>query len=494
MVTLTFPEKQFGRLAGALKKRGVKFQPTRKGDQIDLAGDVGDLKNAFVIWKTLVGNGDPMSVELPGPEGSLGKDQAEFDSLYHAAKANTSVGVKAVAKSLLIAARLFIRGITGEDVDSSRDYGELATPILLASDERMSFDRSAIDMLDKAKLKDRFMKSIIINEGMTEEMQTMLRVADNEIKNNGMSEQDFIKTIRTDNIASKFINRSNIVKYQKTEAERDPNEPGAQKDHIDSAKEFLANLVKFKDINTLSQLNSALDVKISSEDDMGSYPTPTNPCAKRRMKLFKDTETLGAKILYNHDWIVALTYKPDQNGVFSRNKPKVDSQGNIIPGANMHDEEVQTDSNGNSVTVRITPANKRLRDDKNAPWIDDHLPHSTATNPFECNWCTTGAGSFGSNKGAWDKPNTSNHFNNYIDKNNPEHFYVVIMELATGMMYQYAPFCTSKMFLYENEHSSSNVGLCVGGSGDYVGNMIKARQMFPSFDAIMQKVEKVGGF
>lgn len=69
------------------------------------------------------------------------------------------------------------------------------------------------------------------------------------------------------------------------------------------------------------------------------------------MKLFSDAKDEGATILYNSHWIVALTYTAEQNGVFGRNKPKVDDQNNIIEGANMRDTETVTDENGTKTTI-----------------------------------------------------------------------------------------------------------------------------------------------
>ena len=46
---VTFPEKQFGQFAGALKKKGVQFVPKRQGDTIEFVGQPTALKNIYLI-------------------------------------------------------------------------------------------------------------------------------------------------------------------------------------------------------------------------------------------------------------------------------------------------------------------------------------------------------------------------------------------------------------------------------------------------------------
>ena len=226
-------------------------------------------------------------------------------------------------------------------------------------------------------------------------------------------------------------------------------------------------------------------MKDSDEDQTNDAVKVTNKVARRRLKLFKDVlVTPGsqpAEVISNDKWIFALTYSSQQNGIWGRYKPKVDSRGNILSACNMRDDEV---INGQ----RITPENKRIRDDPTYRWVRDGI--GADDNNQESDWCTTGAAGGTGNRGGgpWGK-NTSSYWSNY--NNHGRYPYVQMMELATGMMYQLGYNGSSYTgFLFESEYKS-NVGLVHNSYGDTNANLENARKANPKFNQLMLRVDEV---
>ena len=236
-------------------------------------------------------------------------------------------------------------------------------------------------------------------------------------------------------------------------------------------------------VKTLDQLSSIVK-SLGATNDVEeklkySIPTnPTNPCAKRRLKLFHDAESLGAEIYGNDEWMIAITKSRQQNHVFGRLKPKVIAgTNNIDPNCNLNDNE------------GITESNRRRRDDSAVAYVKDHLPGSADNNMMEANWCTTGA--FNSQYG-WSAQNTSSFWDSYTKKNCPgAGVYVQIMEVASGMMYQYAPLIGN--FEYEKE-IQYNIGICnTAKYGSGKSGMANIRKAFPRLSILMDEVDRVCG-
>lgn len=481
-LSIEFPQKSFGKLAAALKKKGIKFQPTRNGDKITLSGGKADLKNAFLVWHALVAGEDPTTVTLVGADDSLGDKQTDFDSRFTTPAQSSDVGVRVICPSFGVAGNIYALAF-GKDGTDIVDGSKLTT---LPPDRDYAEDLAVKDALVKASLYDSFMKSIVTTADATDTMRALIKVVNNTVLSHG-SVPDTLKAFKEARIAFKL----NAVNARIAVAKKNAaNVSGLiPKEHVEAAKAFLANVMPYDKVQTYDDLTSITDNKDGDLVDSTGFPIPANPCAKRRIKLFSDAADEGAAIHYNSRWIVALTYTSSQNGIFGRNKPAADRQNNVIERLNRRDVEQVTDSDGAVREVTMPQEDRAIRDSQDINYVKDDLPGNANNTRYESNWCTTGGG-YGSKNGRWSARNDSTFFTHYIHPGRNE-FYAVFMELATGMMYQYAPFDRSKMFMYEQEHASS-VGLIYGSNTDYTGNMRRARANDTAFDDIVQWVETTG--
>ena len=460
---VTFPEKQFGQLAGALKKKGVPFVPKRQGDTIEFVGQPTALKNIYLIWKALTTKSDLASVALVSADSDPMTDdqKKEFASMFSSSgAADTTTGVKLNVPTFKQAVLAYqVKAVGKAD----------------AKFEGLLVDETTV--LNAEQVKD-FRRALIVLNDVTAPIRLLLTVADNELRNQ-KSLTDIIREFVKMSVSLLINDYQTIVDINKNIISN-PNESNEKKSIAKQKLEALPQLSSVKTLDQLSPILKSLGATNDVEQKLKySIPTnPTNPCAKRRLKLFYDAESLGAEIYGNDEWIIAITKSRQQNHVFGRLKPKVIAgTNNIDPNCNLNDNE------------GITEPNRRRRDDSEVAYVKDHLPGSADNNRIEANWCTTGA--LNSQYG-WSTQNTASFWDSYTKKNCPgAGVYVQIMEVASGMMYQYAPLIGN--FEYEKE-GQYNIGICnTAKYGSGKSGMANIRKAFPRLSILMDEVDRVCG-
>ena len=152
-----------------------------------------------------------------------------------------------------------------------------------------------------------------------------------------------------------------------------------------------------------------------------------NIVSKRRLKLFKDAQHYGAKIIKNQKWMAAIAREYDQLHCFGRLKPKVKPGTNIIdPTCNLRKDE------------GITLKNLKRQESKDE-YIKDGIGYDDQE--FEAGWPFSGAPSWlDDNDRSWG-PNSTQpfHFNaprfRSGRKNGELCPFIVLMELDTGKLF-----------------------------------------------------------
>lgn len=111
---------------------------------------------------------------------------------------------------------------------------------------RYGLDDDAMKMLVKSGKADKFIKSIVINKGMSEMQRALVRVVFKETAN-GQDGAEVLENITKSRVTMKLLARENRVATEKAKANAKPGSkvPPA---HIAAAKEFLASLVEYKDV------------------------------------------------------------------------------------------------------------------------------------------------------------------------------------------------------------------------------------------------------
>ena len=483
-LTVTYPEKQFGMLAKALKQKGLKFVPKRNGDTIAFSGDDDTLKNIYIVWKVLDAGDDPAKVSLL----QSGQDLPDTVKDDYASKVqqqsmqSTVVQAKTfnLALHLFLMYRLYITDSTKElTFDCGLPTGTAANLCSYSSQPVVE-----TDILHTANEVEAFKKSVSVLPAVSETMRFVVSMIYNEVEKNGVQQSSLAKDLTEYNIAYKLTQFK--LRAAKTNNTNDSDEDKAIREKYTSA---LKNIMKvktfkeFKDIvaSTEVTVDSDIDASQSLQDEKSQlYTNVTNPCAHRRLKLFKDVLSIDtnkpAKVIKNNKWIFAITYTRNQNGVWGRNKPKTDNNNNILVECNLTDQE------------HITERNKQIRDSKTYNWIRDGINDKADSHFKESNWCTTGG--IGDSNCPWSRNNDVGYWSSY--NGGGKYPYIQMMELATGMMYQLGWNGENYTgFLFESEYES-NIGL-IQAYSDTAGNLQRARAQDPAFDQLMKEVDKVYG-
>lgn len=485
-LTVTFPEKQFGQLAKALKQKGIKFVPKRAGDKITFSGSDLDLKNIFIVWSVLTAGDDPSKVSIMSPGDELPENALDqFKSMLNAPE-NTGSQLKVSTKYFYTACFVFYTYSSFIDADDERCQ-QIAADIANGTvDNSLNLiPPNETEIISSDKL-NKFYDCIFVMNNISETTRFVMNMCYNEVAKNNVSLNNILKTLDDINISAKLYDYQIQAKntLEKNSAEKLKNI--MQIKTLSEFKQALEkddssiNIRQYTDKLLSKNVDASGQMKDSDEDQTNDAVKVTNKVARRRLKLFKDVlVTPGsqpAEVISNDKWIIALTYSKQQNGIWGRYKPKVDSNGNILSACNLRDNE------------GITPQNKQIRDSSSYRWVRDGI--GADDNNQESDWCTTGGAGRTDTRGGgpWGK-NTSSYWPNY--NNNGKYPYAQIMELDTGMMYQLG-YDGSRYtgFLFESEYKS-NVGLIRGTYGDTNANLTNARKANPKFDQLMKRVDEV---
>jgi len=142
----------------------------------------------------------------------------------------------------------------------------------------------------------------------------------NEVEKNHVDLDDLTADLAQYNIAYNLT----LFKMRAKASEESKDGKTAVDDISTKYAAALKNIMKvktfkeFKDIITSTEATAADDIDATSDlQDTSSslYSDVTNPCAKRRLKLFKDVLSIDtskpAKVIKNSKWIFAITYTRD---------------------------------------------------------------------------------------------------------------------------------------------------------------------------------------
>lgn len=290
--------------------------------------------------------------------------------------------------------------------------------------------------------------------------------------------------------------------------------------------------------DTIKSFVDAYEVKhIEDEEKNKEDPFPTadeltNNVARRRLKLFEDAKYYGAKILNRGNWLVAVCSTPEQCGVFSRNKPKVDENGQIIAYANMRDDEIDAldipkDEKEMYKQIRDAAPTDDVRcKDANGNWttktfdfVNDHLGvrinegGTSDVFAIEAIWCTGGgiraqsrrisnarqyaAGVSETRSNIWghcQKYGTPSFFHQYNkglveDRPFP---YLDFMDKTTGRLYQYSRSYNSGYGISDNiANEGDRYNTITGGGGiDSAAVMVKNFKNDPEFASLVDVAYK----
>ena len=107
-MTVTYPQKQFGMLAKALKMKGLKFVPKRDGDTVTFSGDDDTLKNIYIVWRVLDAGDDPAKVSVLKPGQDLPDSVKDDYAAKTKSEAPSGFSAEVVASTFNCAQAVFI--------------------------------------------------------------------------------------------------------------------------------------------------------------------------------------------------------------------------------------------------------------------------------------------------------------------------------------------------------------------------------------------------